>query len=305
MNEKSRRFKAVDILLLVLAVLPLVAGMLIEILTNVPSGDIDIAGARIFFTIPMPLQDLPITEAQVNSWLVMLTILFLCLYLTHGIAAKPVTRRQLAAEWIVEKTENLVKSNMGEYFRSFAPLIAAIMALSAFSSLVTLVGLFPPTSDLNVIAGWSVLVFILITYYKMKCGPLHYLKSFAQPLALTPLNVISEVATPISMTFRHYGNVLSGSVISVLIAALLQLVSKLLLGWLPGALGEIPFLQIGLPAILSLYFDLFSGCLQAFIFATLTMLYVAGGFPAEDYHARQEKRRQKREQKAKEATANL
>ena len=91
----------------------------------------------------------------------------------------------------------------------------------------------------------------------------------------------------------------------LLIAALLQLVSKLLLGWLPGALGEIPFLQIGLPAILSLYFDLFSGCLQAFIFATLTMLYVAGGFPAEDYHARQEKRRQKREQKAKEATANL
>ena len=115
---------------------------------------------------------------------------------------------------------------------------------------------------------------------------------------MTPLNVISEVATPVSMTFRHYGNVLSGSVISVLIAALLQTLSRAALSWLPGVLGEIPFFQIGLPAILSLYFDVFSGCLQAFIFAMLTMLYISGGFPADEYAARQEERRRRREQKA-------
>ena len=57
----------------------------------------------------------------------------------------------------------------------------------------------------------------------------------------------------------------------------------MLLGWLPGALGDIPFLRIGIPAILSVYFDIFSGCLQAFIFAMLTMLYVSNGFPADDY----------------------
>lgn len=293
MTEKSRRFKAVDILLLTLSVLPLVAGMVLKVLTATPSGGIDIAGARIFFTIPMPVQDLPITESQIHSWLVMSSLFFLCLYLTHGIAVRPNTRRQHLAEWIVEKTEGLVATNMGPYFKGFAPFIGAVMGLSALSSLLSLLGLYPPTSDLNVAGGWAVLVFVLITYYKMKAGPLHYIKTLSSPLLLTPLNVISEVATPVSMAFRHYGNVLSGSVISVLLAAALQGLSAMVLGWLPGALGEIPFLQIGIPAIASVYFDVFSGCLQAFIFAMLTMLYISSGFPAEAYAARRAKKKAK------------
>jgi len=183
---------------------------------------------------------------------------------------------------------------MGEYFKGFAPIVAAIMGLSALSSLLALLGLFPPTSDMNIVSGWAVLVFFLITYYKMKAGPLVYLKSFAQPAALTPLNVISEVATPISMAFRHYGNVLSGSVISVLVAAGLGGLTNLLLGWLPGALGDIPFLRIGIPAVLSLYFDIFSGLLQAFIFAMLTMLYVAGGFPEDEFEKRRARKAAKK-----------
>lgn len=136
---------------------------------------------------------------------------------------------------------------------------------------------------MNIVAGWALLVFILITHYKMKCGVGHYLKSFAQPALLTPLNVISEVATPVSMAFRHYGNVLSGSVISVLVAAALGGLSSMVLGNLPGVLADFPLFQIGIPAVLSIYFDVFSGCLQAFIFAMLTMLYITSGFPAEDY----------------------
>lgn len=282
MTKKSRGFVAVDVLLLCLALLPLVCGMVLKVLTTPSSADIDISGSLIYFTIPMPFQELPITESQVNSALVSLTIFFLCLYLTHGIAAKPTTKRQLLAEWIVEKTDNLIRDNMDPYFKSFSPFIAAIMGLSAFSSLLTLIGLTAPTADLNVVGGWALLVFFLITYYKCKCGPLHYLKSFCDPVILTPLNVISEVATPISMAFRHYGNVLSGAVISVLIGAGLQGLSKTLLGWLPGVLGDIPLLQIGLPAVLSLYFDIFSGLLQAFIFAMLTMLYIGTAAPEEE-----------------------
>lgn len=295
MKQKSRAFRAVDAALLAGAILPILIGIVIKVLFVPASEGVSISGAYIFFTIPLPLGGLPITEAQVNSWLVILSILFLCCYLTHGIAERAETRRQHFAEWIVQATENMVQGNMGAYFSSYGPFIAAILALSAFSSLLTLVGLFPPTSDLNVVAGWAVLVFCLITYYKFKCGPLHYLRSYTEPVAfLTPLNVISEVATPVSMAFRHYGNVLSGSVISVLVAAGLRYLSSLVLGWLPGVLGDFPLLQIGLPAILSLYFDLFSGCLQAFIFAMLTMLYVAGAFPEEDYQARRERRKQKK-----------
>ena len=283
MKTKDRRFIAADILLLVLTILPIVCGIVIYILTAAASEGIKIAGAQIYFTLNTPIQPLQVTESQVNSALVIISVFFLCLYLTHGLSEKAETRRQHIAELIVEKTESLVKTNMGEFFDGFAPFIAAIMALSAFSSLLSLFGLYPPTSDMNIVAGWALLVFILITHYKMKCGVGHYLKSFAQPALLTPLNVISEVATPVSMAFRHYGNVLSGSVISVLVAAALGGLSSMVLGNLPGVLADFPLFQIGIPAVLSIYFDVFSGCLQAFIFAMLTMLYITSGFPAEDY----------------------
>ncbi len=304
MNTKSRRFLAVDCLLLAGAILPLVACMVLKVLFTPATEGISITGALVYFTIPLPLQPLPITEAQVNSWAVVLTILFFCLYLTHGIAVRPGTKRQLIAEWIVEKCKNMVHTNMGDYFKGFAPFIAAIMGLSALSSLLSLLGLFPPTSDMNVVAGWAILVFGLITYYKFKAGPLKYLKSYAEPVPfLAPMNIISEVATPVSMAFRHYGNILSGSIISVLIAAALGGLSNLVLGWLPGVLGEIPFLRIGIPAVLSLYFDIFSGLLQAFIFATLTMMYVSGGFPQEDYEKRKARREEHKRQKQLAKTA--
>lgn len=274
--------------------MPLVFGMVLKILFNPASEGISISGALIYFTIPMPIQDLPITESQVNSAIVIITIFFLCLYFTHGLTVKAELKRQHIAEFIVKQTKSLVKTNMSDYFSGFAPFIGAIMGLSAFSSLLSLIGLYAPTSDINIVGGWAILVFILITYYKMKCGPLHYAKSFGDPVPLlAPLNIISEVATPVSMAFRHYGNVLSGAVISVLVATGLQGLSHLLLGWLPGLLGDIPFLQIGIPAVLSIYFDVFSGCLQAFIFAMLTMLYVASGFPEEDYFARKARKLQK------------
>ena len=286
-NKYSAKFKAVDALLLILMILPIAFGMTLYILLTPASSGIEIAGARIFFTLDTPIQPLPITESQVNSWLVIASVFFLCLYLTHGLSAEHPTKRQHIVEWGLEQTKKLVSDNMGEYFDSFAPFVAAIMVLSAFSSLLTLVGMYPPTSDLNVVGGWAILVFVLITYYKFKCGALHYLKSFTEPVAfLTPLNVISEFATPVSMAFRHYGNILSGSVISVLVAAALQGLSAMIFGKLPGFLGEFPFLQIGIPAVLSVYFDIFSGLLQAFIFAMLTMLYISSGFPEDDYKAK-------------------
>ena len=283
MNDKQKRFLLVDILLTVMIIAPLVAAMLLKILTAPAAEGISISGARIFFTIPMPLQDLPITEAQINSWLVMISILGVCLLLTHGLSEDRRGFRQMAAEWIVEKLDGLVSGNMEPVFSAYAPFIGSIMALSVFSSLMSLIGVFPPTSDLNVVGGWAILVFILITKNKLKAGMGSYAKGFLEPIpVMLPMNLISEVATPVSMSFRHFGNVLSGSVISALVAWALQSASAMLLGWLPGFLGEIPFLQIGLPAILSAYFDVFSGCIQAFIFSMLTMLYISNAYPGDE-----------------------
>ncbi len=292
MKKTDIRFRIIDIIYIVMMVLPLAVGMVVNLLTKPVSDEITITGARIFFTIPMPLQDFPVTESQLNSALVMVTIFFFCLYLTHGIKERIELKRQHFAELIVEKVDALVTDNMGEYFKGYSAFIIAILALSAFSSLLSLLGLFPPTSDINIVGGWAILVFILITYYKMKCGPIYYLKGFAEPVALlAPINFISEFATPISMAFRHYGNVLSGTVISVLLGSALAGLSSMVLGGLPGVLSEIPLFQIGIPAVLSIYFDVFSGCLQAFIFAMLTMMNISGAFPLEDYEKRKLKKK--------------
>ncbi len=303
MNVKSRRFKAVDMLLLLGTILPLLGAIVLKVLTTPESDGINITGAQIYFTVDMPLQPLYVTEAQVVSAAVVLTILFLCLYLTHGITTIPNSRRQLVAEWLVEKCQGMVDTNMGEYFKGFGPFVGGVMILSALSSLSSLLGLFPPTSDINIVAGWAILVFGLITYYKLKGGVWLYAKSFAQPVPfLLPMNIISEAATPVSMSFRHYGNILSGSIISALLAAAFAGLSSMLLG----SFGEtVPLLRIGIPAVLSLYFDIFSGGLQAFIFATLTMMYVAGGFPQSEFEARKAKReaKKKAKQEAKLAKA--
>lgn len=280
--KRDTRFRVVDTLYLLMMIVPFLLAMALKALTTPQSGGISITGAQIYFTIPMPLQELPITSSQVNSLAVIFGLLGLSLWLTHGLRIKADTKRQLVAEWIVEKVNGLVSDNMGKKYMAFAPFVAAIMGLSAFSSLSSLLGLFPPTSDMNIVAGWAILVFVLITHYKLKGGVWPYIKGFFEPIPVfAPFNIIGEVATPVSMSFRHYGNVLSGVVISTLVAYALRGLSGLILGWLPGVLGQFPWLQIGLPAVLSLYFDIFSGCMQAFIFAMLTMLYIATGAPED------------------------
>lgn len=291
---KEKKNKLIDIALLVMMILPFVLCMVLKVLTTPASEGIAISGALIYFEIPMPLMPLYITEVQVTSLAVIISIMALCLYLTHGIKVIPDSKRQLVAEYIVEKVNFLIKDNMGSRYMAFAPFIAAIMGISAFSSLSALLGLFPPTSDMNIVAGWGILVFIIITHYKLKGGLFPYVKGFFEPIPVfAPFNIIGEISTPVSMSFRHYGNVLSGVVISTLVGSALGGLSEMLLGWLPGFLGDIPFLRVGIPAVLSVYFDLFSGLMQAFIFAMLTMLYIATGFPEEEYEKRQAKKKKK------------
>lgn len=294
--------KIIDILLILMMIIPLVICMVLKVIYTPASEGINVRGALIYATIPMPFQDLIISEAQVNSVAVVIFIFALCLYLTRGLKVIPDSRRQVIAEMIVEKAGSFVIDNMGKKFKSFIPFIMAIMAISAVSSLSSLLGLFPATSDVNIVAGWAILVFILITHYKLKGGVFNYLKGFLDPIPFfAPFNVIGEIATPVAMSFRHYGNVLSGVVISVLVTNALGKLTELVLGWLPGILGEIPLLSVGIPAVLSLYFDIFSGCLQAFIFAILTMLYISNGYSEEDYEKRLKKKQMKKMKKAAKA----
>ena len=186
-------------------------------------------------------------------------------------------------ELIVEKLDGMVDSTMGKWAPRFVNYISTIFIFILMSNISGLFGLRPPTADYGTTLALALITFFMIQYNGIKCQGFGLVKGLFEPIPLFfPINLIGEIATPVSMAFRHYGNVLSGVVISTLVAYALQGLSKLLLGWLPGVLGSFPLLQVGLPAVLSLYFDIFSGLMQAFIFAMLTMLYIGTAAPEEE-----------------------
>lgn len=246
--------------------------------------EVNIEGPKILYTFPFEVPVLgafQITETLVMSWVVMALITGLCIWLTHDLKVKDISKRQAFAEMLVETADKFVIGNMGEKFKNFVPFVAALFATSIVSNLISLVGVFSPTADLNTEAAWAIVVFIIITAQKIKAGGFGgYLKGFTQPIPLlTPFNILSELATPISMACRHFGNILSGGVINTLIYAALAAASAALLGLIPGQVGiilsNIPILDVGLPAVLSVYFDWFSGVMQAYIFCMLTTMYIA------------------------------
>ncbi|MGM9660714.1 MAG: F0F1 ATP synthase subunit A [Faecousia sp.] len=285
--------------------------------------EVSINGARILATFEnVPIfGTVQITQTLAVAWLVMIIISALCIWLGSGLKVTGISRKQAVAEMIYGSLVNFVRGNMGPEFDRYIPLVGTIFVTSIVSNLISLLGIWSPTADLMTELAWGLVVFVLITYHKIKAsGILGYLKGFLDPIfILLPINVMSECFTPVSMACRHFGNILSGTVISTLIYAALTaansalfrlLGSSLYVGLvvaiagaaliimgrrsgkkLPfivgiiaailGVLGVLtklgvtfPWLTVGIPAIPSLYFDWFGGCIQAFIFCTLTTLFI-------------------------------
>ena len=225
--------------------------------------------------------NLPITETMRNSWIIMAFILFLCIFLTHRMQKIP-KGKQALAEKAVLMIDGLVESTMGEGCQAFSPYIMTLMMSSLFGSLASLFWMRSTTADLNTTLGWALITFVLITFNKIKYGGIKgYLKGFLEPIfVMAPLNVLSEIATPVSMSFRHFGNIAGGSVLTALIYGGLSALSSFVLGWIPSEfISSIPIFQVGIPAVLSIYFDLFTGCIQALVFCMLTMVYVGAACP--------------------------
>ena len=252
--------------------------------------NVEITGPKILWesswSVPL-LGKFQLTESLLDAWIILAAIALLCWCLGRGLTVDKISKKQAVAELLVTTCKNFVIGNMGQRYAHFVPFIGALFSYSALCSLSSLIGLYPATSDLSTELSWALLVFVMITYTKIKTNGLGgYLLGFTTPIPVfTPFNIISELATPISMAFRHFGNIMSGGVISTLVYAALAVASNAMLGMLPGVLGEvlslIPIFQLGIPAVLSIYFDLFSSLMQAFIFCMLTMLYIANAAEAD------------------------
>ena len=273
--------------------------------------EVEINGARIIATFEnVPLfGTVQITQTLIVSWLILILISALFIWLGSGLKVTGISRKQAVAETIYTSLVKFVRGNMGPDFDRYIPLVGTIFVTSIFSNLISLVGIWSPTADLMTELAWALVVFVLITYHKIKASGIGaYLKSFLDPLFI-----------PVSMACRHFGNILSGTVISALIYAALVAANSALfhllassmyvalivtiVGLIPLIIGftkkkkklkilgiivtvlgvlailtclgvNYPWLTIGIPAIPSLYFDWFSGCIQAFIFCTLTTLFI-------------------------------
>ncbi len=228
-------------------------------------------GAKVIYIFPdsLPLiGGFRLTETVTTTWAIMAILMVGSYLLTRNLEKIPKGVQNML-EVFVDVVYNLVGSTMGEDKIRFAPYIGTLMMYLAFANLAGLLAVRPPTADLNTTLALALMTFFLIHFNGLRSkGLLGYLKGFIEPFPmLLPINILGELATPISLSFRLFGNIVGGMIIMSLIYTALG-----------GALtiGGIGFLQLGIPAVLHVYFDLFSGLLQTFIFAMLSMIFISG-----------------------------
>ena len=290
--------------------------------------NVSVDGAFVYFTIPI-FGGINITQTTVSSLIV--TILLCCafIYLGKGLKKRP-DGKQVLVEKGVLMLHNMVVDTMGEHNAKFLPLIGTFFLSSIFGSLIGMTGfLRSATADLSVPLVWAITVTAVIWYNNIKNnGFVGWLKGFTEPVVvMTPMNIVSEIAQPVSMAFRHFGNVAGGGVITSILYTALTMASSLALnaiassGWAVavvllavgaallfagikkhklvlkifagiflalglfgllqalGILSGVPIFAFGIPAVLSIYFDIFSGFVQALVFSLLSMVYIAGSCP--------------------------
>ena len=290
--------------------------------------NVSVDGAFVYFTIPI-FGGIPITQTTVSSCLVTALLIFACIKIGKNLQKRP-SGIQVLAEKGVSMIYDLTISAMGEHNAHWAPFMGTIFLRSICGSFIGLTGfLRSVTADLSCTLVWSIMVSVIIWYNNIKNnGFVGWLKGFTEPIVvMSPMNIVSEIAQPVSMAFRHFGNVAGGGVITSILYTAFALLSSTVLnavassGWLMGVilmavgaalllagsrkgklglkilggvsiaiglfgllqaldiLSGVPILSLGIPAVLSVYFDVFSGFVQALVFTLLSMVYIAGSCP--------------------------
>ena len=293
--------------------------------------NVNVTGPFIYFEIPI-FGGIPITQTTVSSLIVTVLLCIACIYLGRNLRKRP-DGKQVLVEKGISMMHGMVIDTMGAHNAHWTPFIIVLFLSSICGSLIGMTGfLRSTTADLSTTLTWSIMVSVLIWYNNIKNnGFVGWLKGFTEPIVvMTPMNIISEIAQPVSMAFRHFGNVAGGGVITSILYTALATLSALLLNLIAssgvavsivllvvgggllalgikkkklglkimaavflalgffgmlqalGLLSGVPIFQFGIPAVLSIYFDVFSGFVQALVFSLLSMVYIASACPAPE-----------------------
>ncbi len=219
-------------------------------------------GNKTAFTIPV-LGGVPVAESVVVTWIIMALLVALCLLLTRNLSLRNPGKAQIALEWAVQFLNDFVRTNIGPHWRPFAPWLGTVALYIGFSNMIGILGLTPPTKDISVTAALAILSMLLIYGAQFRYNGLWGgLKKFAAPMPLLlPINLMEVLIRPLALCMRLFGNILG----AYIIMEMLKFVAPAVL-----------------PAIFSLYFDLFDGLIQTVVFVFLTTLFTGEGIKEEE-----------------------
>ncbi len=195
------------------------------------------------------------SEAVVVTWVIMALMVGLAIIFVRNLKVENPGKKQLALESFVSFLYDFFDNILGKAGRRYIPYLMTVVIYIGFANLIGLLGLTPPTKSLNVTAALSLMSIFLIEYSGIrKKGLKGWVKSFAQPIPIiAPINILEVFIRPLSLCMRLFGNVLGSFIIMELIKLIIPVIIP------------IPF---------SLYFDVFDGLIQAYVFVFLTSLFI-------------------------------
>ncbi|WP_027400450.1 F0F1 ATP synthase subunit A [Anaerovorax odorimutans] len=224
-------------------------------------------GPRVIFSIGK----INFTETIIWAWIICIVLIAFAFVSTRKMEKIP-KGSQAVAELIVEFIYKLVRNTMGKEHEKFAPYIGTLFMFLILANSLGLIDQRPVTADINTTFALAGITFFLIHYNSIRSRSFKgYIKHMADPYPfMLPINVIGDLAFPLSLSFRLFGNITAGMIVLTLIYGGLEGITQ--------SMGiPIPFLQIGIPLPAHAFFDIFEPILQAFIFNMLTMVFIAIG----------------------------
>ena len=214
------------------------------------------------FTIPI-FGGIEVAESTVISWVIMAIIMILTLVLTRNMKVENPGKLQVGVEYVVESLQNIVRGIVGHEGERYVPYLATVLVFLGISNVFAVTGMKPPTKDLNVSAAVALMSIVLVQIASIRQNRVKgWLKGFTKPIAVvTPINIMELAIRPLSLCMRLFGNVLGAFVIMELIKLVVP---------------------VFVPAVFSLYFDLFDGLIQTYVFVFLTSLFMKETMGGED-----------------------
>jgi len=205
---------------------------------------------------------IPVAESVVVTWIIMAVMVLASIILTKNLKVEKPGKAQVFLESAISWMYHFFEESLGKNGKRYIPYMITIMLYIGVANLIGLFGFKSPTKDLNVTAALALMSIVLIEYAGIhQKGVKKWVKGFAEPIAIiAPINVLEIFIRPLSLCMRLFGNVLG----SFVIMELLKLVVPLFV-----------------PIIFSLYFDIFDGLIQAYVFVFLTSLFIKEAIETE------------------------